>query len=176
MQKIVDIDAFKMKKQEIENNILFKYDVAQYFLNKNPLSIKELQILCFYAYSWYYALYEKELFKSKFIIKNNYTIDLDLKEKYKNYKTNKIVNIKDIKLDRDIEIFLDHIFDIYTLFHHLELYKLIEFEIKEFNLNNLNNDKLKKYILKYGNLINSPTDVIYNIKINLNNILEETEY
>lgn len=39
------------------------FDIAEWFLNKEPMTHKKLQKLCYYAYAWYYALKGMQLYR-----------------------------------------------------------------------------------------------------------------
>ena len=48
--------------QKGEDSMSSIYDVAEWFLQKQPMNHKKLQKMCYYAYSWHLALHETKLF------------------------------------------------------------------------------------------------------------------
>lgn len=41
-------------------------EVAKWFLRKEPMNPRKLQVLCYYAQAWHYALFGKPLFEADF--------------------------------------------------------------------------------------------------------------
>ena len=64
--KVVIVDSLDKidKKEEVGKYSIF--DIANWFLNKNNMTQKKLQKLCYYAQAWYYALKDKRLMRSDF--------------------------------------------------------------------------------------------------------------
>lgn len=126
--KIIDINEYKREKTgeikmnntlPIDNNCL-NYDnevsiddVSNYFLNKEPMSNKKLQKICYYAYSWYLNIYKKELFENKFEAWRHGPVYPSLYKKYKSYEYKDINIHNNIKIPCEVEVFLDRIYECY---------------------------------------------------------------
>lgn len=59
------------------------FDVASWFLYKQPMTHEKLQKLCYYVQAWGLALYNKELINSEFQAWAHGPISIDLYNKYK---------------------------------------------------------------------------------------------
>lgn len=59
------------------------FDVASWFLYKQPMTHEKLQKLCYYVQAWGLALYNKKLINSEFQAWTNGPMSIDLYNKYK---------------------------------------------------------------------------------------------
>lgn len=92
--------------------------VADAFLSMESMSHKKLQKLCYYAYSWYYALYNKHLFKNSFEAWVHGPVDPGL---YHEYKSSGWLSIpkKNLDSDFDKEVF-EFVHHVYESYGHLD--------------------------------------------------------
>ena len=81
------------KKEEVGKYSIF--DIANWFLNKNNMTQKKLQKLCYYAQAWYYALKDKRLMRSDFQAWVHGPVSPALYERFRDfgYDTNKMSGI-----------------------------------------------------------------------------------
>lgn len=88
------------------------FDVSNYFLSLKPMTHKKLQKMCYYAYAWYYTLYDEELFDNgKFEAWIHGPVNKSLYAEYKSYGWKEIDKYNDIaNITKDIKEFLDTIF------------------------------------------------------------------
>ena len=95
-------------------------NIAKAFLTFESMTHKKLQKLCYYAYSWYLTLSEKELFESGFEAWVHGPVNRDLYAEYADYGWSEIAQI-----DNKIEDFLEEpenkklIEEIYRIYGHL---------------------------------------------------------
>lgn len=88
-------------------------EVASYFTYSMPMTHKKLQKICYYAYAWYYSLYDKQLFNNNFEAWEHGPVDPLLYQKYKKYGYSTIYNNKSVDIDDEVKSFLDMIIDKY---------------------------------------------------------------
>ncbi|WP_101508556.1 Panacea domain-containing protein [Paraclostridium sordellii] len=106
-----------------EKEMFSVFDIANYFLSKEPMTNKKLQKLCYYAQAWYLALHKEPLINSSFEAWVHGPVSRDLYSKYKNFRANLIpLNIKNIPgLNEDIIDHLETVFNTYGGFNGDEL-------------------------------------------------------
>ena len=75
---------FLFRKRD-EEEMLTVFDVADFFLTKESMTHKKLQKLCYYAYAWYYTLYNERLFPNRFEAWIHGPVYPDLYHEYKAY-------------------------------------------------------------------------------------------
>lgn len=100
------------------------FDVADWFLSKEPMTNKKLQKLCYYAYSWFIYLYnddreniENRLFDDKFQAWVHGPVNTRLYHKYKNNGFRNIEKTKDPMLSEEYNDFLEKIWNEYGDFN-----------------------------------------------------------
>jgi len=102
--------------------VISVFDVANYFLSKEPMTHKKLQKLCYYAQAWYLALFDKELFCSDFEAWVHGPVCPDLYYKYREHKWNEIPKSAQVpEIDDDLVDFLEEVFVTYGEFSGDEL-------------------------------------------------------
>lgn len=110
--------VFKMS----ENYVTDIKVVADFFLSKGEMTQKKLQKMCYYAYSWYLALYDEFLFNNgKFEAWVHGPVNPELYQKYKHCGWKKISKSNAPKLQEDLREFLDMIFDTFNSYNADEL-------------------------------------------------------
>lgn len=71
------------------------FEIANWFINKKPLSLRKLQTLVYYSEAWSKALYDKSLIKDTSFEAWSYgPVSTKLYQKYKNYECEDI-NLKE---------------------------------------------------------------------------------
>jgi uncharacterized phage-associated protein len=97
------------------------HDVAKAFLNKEEMTHKKLQKLCYYAYSWYYTLYGRKLFNNNFQAWIHGPVDPSLYHSYKEYGWRDIPSEHSIPTsiseDKHVSAFID---EVYGSYGHLD--------------------------------------------------------
>uniref|UniRef100_A9A748 Putative prophage protein (Ps3) n=1 Tax=Methanococcus maripaludis (strain C6 / ATCC BAA-1332) TaxID=444158 RepID=A9A748_METM6 len=153
----------------MDNNCTIQiFDVAKWFLNKESMSHKKLQKLCYYALSWYSAVYDKELIP---------TVEFEawvhgpvIRELYENYKSYKFFDIpKETEkpdFSKELNNFLDSIYETYgemsgdeleSLTHQEEPWINARMGLKDYesSKNIINNEIIKKF---YRNMMEKITN------------------
>lgn len=98
------------------------FEVSNYFLSVLPMTHKKLQKMCYYAYSWYYTLYNKKLFDNGgFQAWIHGPVNRELYLKYKDYGWREISEGNNNSITEDIKEFLDTIVDTFGIYDANEL-------------------------------------------------------
>jgi uncharacterized phage-associated protein len=99
-------------------------DVANWFLNKEPMPHKKLQKLCYYAVAWHYALYDKPLCRrDEFQAWVHGPVNTSLYGIYRHHGWNNISLVGTApKFNDDMEWFMETVWNTYGEFsgHQLE--------------------------------------------------------
>ena len=96
--------------------------ISDYFLNKQAMTPKKLQKICYYAYAWYLTMYNERLFDDgKFQAWVHGPVNPYLYSKYKNYGWNKIDKKENVEVNEELSEFLDTIFNTFAGFTGDEL-------------------------------------------------------
>lgn len=100
-----------------EKEMFSVFDIANYFLSKEPMTNKKLQKLCYYTQAWYLALNNERLFNSNFEAWIHGPVCPELYHNFKNYGYNEIpqLNImpENLQHDQYILSFLEQIYKLY---------------------------------------------------------------
>lgn len=102
------------------------YDVAKYFLSKEPMSHKKLQKLCYYAQAWYLANFQTCLVQNRFEAWVHGPVCPDLYNKYRDWGWENIPlyrNEVDFE-DKKTASFLDEVYKVYGDYTADELEKI----------------------------------------------------
>lgn len=83
--KVIFVDTFKEMKKIEDAGQYSVYEIADWFLNKETMTHKKLQKLCYYAQAWCYALKDKRLIRSDFQAWTHGPVSPALYEKFKNF-------------------------------------------------------------------------------------------
>lgn len=98
------------------------FEVSNYFLSIMPMTHKKLQKMCYYAYAWYYTLYDDKLFDNgRFEAWIHGPVNRELYLKYRDYGWREITENKDSNINEDIKSFLDTIIDTFAVYDANEL-------------------------------------------------------
>lgn len=99
------------------------YEVSDFFLSKESMTHKKLQKMCYYAYSWYLALYDKCLFNDgKFEAWVHGPVNPNLYQRYRDWGWRDIPKkSRKINLPLEITAFLDIIYNTFSGFSGDEL-------------------------------------------------------
>ncbi|MBB6402472.1 putative phage-associated protein [Methanococcus maripaludis] len=90
------------------------FEIAKWFLNKESMSHKKLQKLCYYALSWYYALYNAELVHDfEFEAWVHGPVSSDLYQIYRIYKLDIPKSSEPPKFDKDLNNYLNRVYERY---------------------------------------------------------------
>lgn len=93
------------------------YDVATYFLNKEPMTHKKLQKLCYYAQAWYLANCNEPLFLNTFEAWVHGPVSPDLYYRYRDWGWLPIAQPETAELPKfssdRTQSFLDLVYNIY---------------------------------------------------------------
>ncbi len=92
------------------------FDIARWFLSKEPMIHKKIQKLCYYAQAWHYALYDNALFDGDFEAWAHGPVNRLLWNKLKNFaydnvSPDAVSNTKAI--DEDTQDFLEMVWNTY---------------------------------------------------------------
>lgn len=90
-------------------------DIANWFLQKEPMTHKKIQKICYYAYAWHFALKNKELCNdAEFEAWVHGPVSRKLYDKYKGrgWETHTLESSPPM-IDRDTEEVLDRVWDTY---------------------------------------------------------------
>lgn len=119
MGKILYIEEY-LKGGECMTEI---FEVSNYFLSVMPMTHKKLQKMCYYAYAWYYTLYDEKLFDNgRFEAWIHGPVNRELYLKYKDCGWKEIVEKDKIyNITADIKEFLDTIIDTFGVYDANEL-------------------------------------------------------
>jgi uncharacterized phage-associated protein len=116
--------VYQIRDKVIKMNITLQEicvnDVAKAFLQREAMTHKKLQKMCYYAYSWYLTLYKKHLFKSEFQAWIHGPVCPELYHDYKEYGRNPIPQVETIpeSISSDSEA-LHLICQVYDSYGHL---------------------------------------------------------
>lgn len=83
-QAVTSSSSSEMENRE-DSGLYSIYDVANWFLQKQSMTHKKVQKLCYYAQAWYYALKDKRLIKSDFQAWVNGPVSPILYQRFKSY-------------------------------------------------------------------------------------------
>lgn len=102
------------------------YNVAKYFLSKEPMSHKKLQKMCYYAQAWYLANYKERLVPNRFEAWVHGPVSPDLYSRYRDWGWE---NIPLYRCEIDFEdnrtaSFLDEVYKVYGDYDADELERL----------------------------------------------------
>ena len=91
------------------------FEVANWFLEKEPMTHKKLQKLCYYTQAWSYALKNKPFMDSEFQAWIHGPVSPELYGKYKDSSFEDLYPDSDIKTDfkNDCREFLENIWETY---------------------------------------------------------------
>jgi uncharacterized phage-associated protein len=88
------------------------FEIALWFLSKESMTHKKLQKICYYAYAWYYTLYDRMLFDGNFEAWIHGPVHRELYGEYKQFGWQNIPeNDINIETDEETEMFLSVIYD-----------------------------------------------------------------
>ncbi|TLG72038.1 Panacea domain-containing protein [Culicoidibacter larvae] len=112
------------------------FSVAEWFLNKEPMTHKKLQKLCWYAYSWFIYIENdspedltNKLFDCKFQAWVHGPVSTELYDIYKGSGMTLLETSKSPKFNAEVEKFLNDIFDNYGEFDGGELESITHQEL-----------------------------------------------
>lgn len=98
------------------------FEVSEYFLSKMPMTHKKLQKMCYYAYAWYYTLYDEKLFDNgRFEAWIHGPVNRQLYSQYRDYGWRDIETANEPNICNDIKDFLDTIVNTFGDFNGNEL-------------------------------------------------------
>ena len=132
------------------------FDIADWFLNKPPMSHKKLQKLCYFTYAWYYALNNKPLFDADFVAWIHGPVNRELYNELKTYAPLAKLNIRfaDVKsIDETTNDFLERIWETYSEFSAFQLEDIAKYEMpfknayKPGEINIISIQDMKEYYL-----------------------------
>lgn len=90
------------------------FTIAQWFLSKEEMTHKKLQKLCYYAYAWYYTLFDEFLFDGPFEGWIHGPVHKTLYNRFKVYGWQPItIETNNYEIEEDENSFLE---DIYSTF------------------------------------------------------------
>jgi uncharacterized phage-associated protein len=163
------------------------FQIANHFIQKgiddgNPVTPMKLQKLLYFAYGWYWALYDKRLFNETIQAWKFGPVVLSVYHMVKNFGNNPIKwTILDLekmeapvlnkKEDADVISFLDEMWKVYSKYSALELANLTHSEgTPWYDINSdmkgnipqyydINDEKISKYFKDMKNIIESPSAV-----------------
>lgn len=87
--------------------------VAELFLSITEMDHKKLQKLCYYAYSWYLALYGKDLFENRFEAWVHGPVDPVMYQKYRVYGWNEIPKKRKPPASDSVKSFVKMVYNSY---------------------------------------------------------------
>jgi len=99
--------VFKMRKRSVTD----VDTVANFFLNKEAMTQKKLQKICYYAHAWYLTLYDNYLVDDDFEAWVHGPVNAQLYHKYKMYGWNNISKQSNVNLNENLTEFLDMIYN-----------------------------------------------------------------
>ncbi|QLY82403.1 DUF4065 domain-containing protein [Clostridium intestinale] len=99
----------------MERGALDARDVALYFLNKEDMSNKKLQKLCYYAQAWHYAFYDEGLFYQDVEAWVHGPVINDVYNQYKQFKW-KTIKLDDAEIRNFGQEVCEHLDDIYDTY------------------------------------------------------------
>ena len=92
------------------------FDIASYLVRKEAMNIQKLCCLVYLSYAWFYTLNGKELFEtSGFEASPILPIEQTLFSRYHDFGNKKIKRIQGQPLSREIEEFLDSVYETYGI-------------------------------------------------------------
>lgn len=92
------------------------YDIARWFVMKEAMTHEKLQGMVYLSYAWFYTLNLQDLFETEgFEALPIMPAEMELSSKYHSYGNKKIKAIKGEKLPKDIEVFLESVYDTYKI-------------------------------------------------------------
>lgn len=83
--KVIFVDSFDEIKETEGAGRYSIYEIADWFLNKGPMTQKKLQKLCYYAQAWNYALNNRRLIRTDFQAWTHGPVSPALYERFKNF-------------------------------------------------------------------------------------------
>jgi uncharacterized phage-associated protein len=91
------------------------YDIANWFLNKEPMTHKKLQKLCYYAQAWCFALKGYRLEDTEFEAWVHGPVSPILWNRFKcfGFETIKLMNRVDVEIEEEDEKLLEDVWDTY---------------------------------------------------------------
>lgn len=105
------------------------FDVARFFLSKNPMSHLKLQKLCYYAQAWHLAIFGRRLFDEEFQAWLHGPVSPTLYQYYKQWGFYDISQYTGtVDLDGETEDFLEMIYEIYGRYSGSQLEKFTHTE------------------------------------------------
>lgn len=106
------------------------YEVAKYFLSKEPMTHKKLQKLCYFAQAWYLANYGDLLVPNRFEAWAHGPVCPDLYSVYRGWGWECIprIDANNVRIDDEVKGFLDKVFDVYGAYSADELEKITHTE------------------------------------------------
>lgn len=105
------------------------FDVARFFLSKNPMSHLKLQKMCYYAQAWYLAIFGKRLFDEDFQAWLHGPVSPALYQRYKQWGVHTISQYAGmVDLDESTEDFLEMVYEIYGGYSGVQLEELTHSE------------------------------------------------
>ena len=107
------------------------YDVARYFLSKEPMSHKKLQKMCYYAQAWHLANYDERLVPNRFEAWAHGPVSPDLYSRYRDWGWENIPLYRDEVdfEDEGVSCFLDEVYKVYGDYNADELEKITHREM-----------------------------------------------
>lgn len=110
------------------------FDVAEWFLQKQPMTHKKLQKLCYYAQAWSYTLLDRPICDSIFEAWVHGPVSPELYEKYAGSGWNDIVaEERKLNFDRKSEELLESVYSTYGNISGNELEALTHSELPWLN-------------------------------------------
>lgn len=88
-------------------------DVADAFLSIEAMSHKKLQKLCYYAYSWYLALYDERLFQNSFQAWVHGPVNPSLYQTYRGYGWQSIPSKDAVNMNPEVMDFIQSVYEAY---------------------------------------------------------------
>lgn len=90
----------KSNIEEGVNDMYTVFDIANWFLSKQPMSHKKLQKMCYYAQAWSYALHNRPIMNTEFQAWVHGPVSPELYQKYKGN------GFQDLTCDTELEFTL----------------------------------------------------------------------
>ena len=108
-------NVLKIEQKSDDKGKYSIFDIANWFLLKQPMTNKKLQKMCYYAQAWFYALKNQRLINSDFEAWRHGPVSPVLNAKFKVFGYDTIVISKNFisHIDKDDEKFLNDIWETY---------------------------------------------------------------
>jgi uncharacterized phage-associated protein len=87
--------------------------IADLFLSIQPMTHKKLQKICYYAYAWYFALYNNALFENRFEAWIHGPVDPLLYQRFRDRGWQEITIENPVETTAEIQAFVNEIFESY---------------------------------------------------------------